>query len=138
MLKKFNFAIKIGVGLKLILKIYMHGKPKRFIQVTADLMSKYIRIHVYICLYPALYFFLRSFFDIEILPNFLIRIDVLGGVIFGLSLFFIPSFLWLILTLIFRNIHPIITVFYFLLFAIFELFSLLLIIFLSLDRKSVV
>ena len=90
----------------------------------ASFIAKYIRIHVYICFYPILYFFFAHFFKIEILPNFIKESDGVFILICGLAILFVPSLLWFVLTMILKKIHPVIIIIYFALFAALELFVL--------------
>ena len=100
------------------------GTLKKNIQNRADSMSKYMCTHVYICLYSAVSLFLKSYFDINILPNYLIANFGITIFVLGLGLLFYPALLWFMLTLVFKNIQPIVTIPFFILFVVFQLIIL--------------
>ncbi|MFI3263216.1 MAG: hypothetical protein R3Y26_09980 [Rikenellaceae bacterium] len=110
-------------------KVEIIERIKKIAQKTAEVMNKIMRIFVYICAYPALWFILLYFFDIYIFPSdvrikqtlFYYILAVIWNTVVVMS---IPTYLWFILTLFVKKIHPVITIIYFILFIIAGLVSL--------------
>ncbi|MFI3263218.1 MAG: hypothetical protein R3Y26_09990 [Rikenellaceae bacterium] len=103
-------------------KVEVTERIKKVVQKTADIMNKIMRIYVYICIYPALWFIFTFIFDINILPSVIGYSSspvafTLGIILYSLSIVSIPTYLWFILTLFVKKVHPVITIAYFILFV---------------------
>lgn len=87
-------------------------------------MSKYICLYVYICLLPAVILITDYLWNISIIPYSLTKNDGIAVLIMGLGLLFIPALFWFIMVKIFKNIHPLITIPFFMLFVVLQLIIL--------------
>ena len=90
---------------------------KDTIKNIANFMSKYIRIHVYICLIP----FLEYVVGIDIILWLVWFFELVNYLSAPFSFLFIPALFWFVLTLIFKEMHAIMIILGFTIFILLEL-----------------
>lgn len=91
------------------------GNTKESMGIATKTINRYLCLHFYIYMLPAI-IILFKILGMCLIPSIITVNDLIAMLIFGFAILFAPATLWFILIKIFKNIHQLIIIPYFLIF----------------------